>query len=204
MSRFIGPGNKVPFVSQIDDVPDPQWQRKFCGIVSVYMVLAYWWNQRAIPHYPGLETVSKYGLDIDGYSDTTGWIHAKLAEVARHYHHEAVSRSWMVRHGDLSIIQNQGRAAARNEIARYKQQVQREFVATLRDELTDGVPVILSVKAKFGNNGGNHLVVITGIAEDGSAVTIHDPEEHRSAANREVPMSYLLEYSNFNAIFIYG
>lgn len=200
---FIGPGDKVPFISQVDDVKDPAWQERFCGIVCVYMVLAYWWRKRSIPHYPTLDVVSRYGLTIGGYRDGVGWIHTKLADVARHYHHETVARSWMIRDGDLDIMQNQGRAATQAEVARYREQVSYEFISTLSYALADEVPVILSVKPGFGKNSDHHLVVITGISEDASYVTVHDPQTQRSEPNQEVAIERLLEYSNYSAIFIY-
>lgn len=203
MKKFRGPGDRVPFISQIDEVDDPQWQEKFCGIVAVYMVLAYWWSQKAIPHHPDLDAVSTYGLKIGGYGGKQGWIHSKLADVARHYKHPAVVRSWFMRDSDLMIMRNQNRLATSEEMDSYTNQVMREFVMTLEQHLSEGIPMILSVKPQFGMNGDNHLVVMTGISEDGSEVTVHDPQTHSEDANQVVSMKRLLEFSNFNAIFIY-
>lgn len=201
--EYIGPGDKVPFVSQIEDVSDPAWQDKFCGIVSAYMVMWYWWKQQAIPHVPSLDEVSSHGLDIDGYKEDTGWIHTKLAAVARNYHLRAVVRSWMLRDNDLEIMLNQERLNSENEASRYSNQVTGEFVSTLYRELSNGVPVILSVKPGFGSNGDSHLIVITGISEDMASVRINDPQTRKTAAGEELGMDRLIEYCNFNAVFIY-
>lgn len=204
MKSFIGPGQKVPFVSQLDDVSDAEWQKKFCGIVAVYMVLSYWWAQKAIPSHPGLDAVSEYGLKIGGFADSKkGWIHTKLADVARYYKHPAVVRSWFMRANDISIMRNQNRLTTTGEVDQYSAQIMREFVMTLEQQLRENIPVILSVKPSFGNNGDNHLIVVTGIAEDGSQVSVHDPQTHSDQANQIVDMKKLLEFSNFNAILIY-
>lgn len=201
--NFIGPGDKVPFISQVDDISDPKWHDKFCGIVSAYMVLRYWWGQQSIPNTPNVEDVSDYGLEIDGYKEGVGWIHTKLADVARHYNHQAVARSWLLRDNDVDRMLEQGRLDTNSEIEHYTAQIIEEFTNTLYSELSKGVPVILSVKPGFGTNGDTHLIVVTAIAEDLSAVKINDPQTHKSEAGKELAMDRLLEYSNFNAIFVY-
>lgn len=203
-TNLIGPGKSVPFISQIDDVVEGQWKGRFCGIVAVYMVLSYYWRTENDADHPDLKTVSSYGLDIGGYTDGVGWVHSKLADVARHYGFSAVARSWFVRERDTDNMQNLGRLSSEEEKGLYRQQVCKEFLATVRSELSSGVPVILSVKEKFGNNGGNHLVVVTGMSDDGAAVTVNDPETSHNEAQQSIPVERLLKYSNFNAIFIYG
>ena len=131
-------------------------------------------------------------------------MHAKLADVARYYKHPAVVRSWFIRDNDIKIMRNQSRLDSSHEMDLYAGQVMREFVMTLEQHLHQDVPVILSVKPKFGNNGDNHLVVVTGISEDATKVTVHDPQTHADDANKVVSMSKLLEYSNYNAIIIYS
>lgn len=201
--KYIGPDDKVPFVSQVEDVEDSAWQGKFCGIVSVYMVLQYWWKQQSIPEVPSLDDVSSYGLEIGGYKEEVGWVHTKLADVARGYHLQAVSRSWMLRDNDLDVMHQQGRLEKNGEIERYTAQIIGEFTNTLYDELAKGVPVILSVKPGFGSNGDSHLIVVTAISEDLSTVKVNDPQTRHTAAGAELKMEKLLEYCNYNAIFVY-
>lgn len=200
---YLGPCAQVPFFSQHDARVEAASRHEFCGLMSLYMVLCYWSEQQQ-KAAPSLAEVSDYALSIDGLDEEHGWLHTKLAETARHFGYPAVARSWFRRPSDLAAMRKQQRLGSDTEEQYYTTQVNAEFLVTLRRLLVEDIPVILSVKAGFGANGTNHLVVVTGIDPDGEHVLVHDPQYHNETGkNREVAAETLLQFSNFNAIVVY-
>ncbi|MEX0919520.1 MAG: C39 family peptidase [Candidatus Saccharimonadales bacterium] len=200
--KYIGPDEDVPFFSQFDSNISETWQNKYCGIVSLYMVMSYFWQQNNKKDAPSLNEVSLAGLESGSYKADVGWEHTGLANLARDYGFRAVVRSWFIRSGDLEIMNNQGRLSNSKEEKFYVGMVQDEFLHTLYNLLADKLPLIISVKPNFGSNGSDHLIVITAINDDLSMVKVHDPQEELSAANQEIKVSYLLKYCNFNGIIV--
>ncbi len=200
--NYLGPSDSVPFFSQLDSSISQVWQEKTCGIVSLYIVMSYFWQQASKKQAPSLNEIVVDGLDSDSYLKGIGWDHVGLAGIARSHGFKAVVRSWFIRDDDLKIMNNQGRISSKKEEKLYIQTVQSEFIKTLTSSLENMQPVILSVKPKFSSNGSNHLVVITAISDDGSSLKVHDPIVEDSSGNQEVSMAKLLQYCNYNAIFI--
>lgn len=203
MISYIGPCDKTPYCSQYDTRVTAAWQSKFCGIISLYMVLQYWYQQRQ-KAMPDLEKLSQYALDIGGFSAEEGWRHAKLADTARHFKCSAIARSWLARPNDIDIMFNQNRVHDQREAAYYQQQIFAEFMYSLFCFLSNDIPVILSVKPKFGPANSNHLVVVTGIDSYRDHLLVHDPQ-HTAQKGENIPVTTkkLLQFSNFNAIVVY-
>ncbi len=167
------------------------------------MVIDYWYKQRN-KKTPALEKVSKYALDIGGFSSEKGWNHTKLADTARHFKCNAIARSWLARENDINIMFNQNRLRNQREAAYYQQQIFAEFMYSLFCFLANEIPVILSVKPKFGPAKSNHLIVVTGIDSYRDHLLIHDPQHMaHDGENITVTTRKLLQFCNFNAIVVY-
>lgn len=202
MISYIGPCDDVPYLSQYDTRVEAAWQSKFCGIISLYMVIDYWYRQRN-KKPPDLEKVSQYALGIEG-KGPDGWSHTKLADTARHFKCSAIARSWLARENDINIMFNQNRLGNQREAAYYQQQVFAEFMYSLFCFLSNEIPVILSVKPKFGHANSNHLIVVTGIDSYHDNLLVHDPQHMaHKGENITVTTKKLLQYCNFNAIVVY-
>lgn len=203
MITYIGPCDSVPYISQYDTRVEAAWQSKFCGIVSLYMVLRYWYEQYD-KKPPELEEISEYALDVGGFDQEEGWEHTKLADTARHFKCDAIVRSWLIRQNDMDIMFNQNRVHNQREAAYYQQQVYAEFMYSLFCFLSNDIPVILSVKPKFGPANSNHLIVITGVDSHRDHLLVHDPQHMaHKGENIAVTTKKLLQFSNFNAIVVY-
>lgn len=200
---FTGPGDAVPFLSQHDEQVAPESRHEFCGLVSLYMVMAYWQQQRdGQPISVG--QLSEYARSMNGLHPEYGWIHTKLAKTARHFGHEVIVRSWFGRDSDIAAMQEQERLTSEAESQRYVEQIQNEFLYTLTDLLSGDVPLIWSVAPGFGRNGTHHLIVLTGIDYASAEILIHDPQHtEETGKNMAVSTDTLLQYSNFNAIVVY-
>jgi hypothetical protein len=203
MINYIGPGDSVPYMSQYDTRVEAAWQSKFCGIVSLYMVVRYWYEQRH-KNPPGLEEISDYALKLGGFNQEEGWDHTKLADTARHFKCDALARSWLCRQNDMDIMFNQNRLRNEREAAYYQQQVYAEFMYSLFCFLNDQIPILLSVKPKFGPANSNHVIVVTGIDSYRDHLLVHDPQHMaHEGENIAVTTKKLLQFSNFNAIVVY-
>lgn len=201
--NFVGPDATVPYLSQYDQSISVQHRYHFCGIVSLYMVVAYLCNQRQ-RQCPDLHTLSDHAIAIDGLDETEGWIQAKLAQTARDYGFEAMARSWFCRETDISYMHGVGRLDTQAETKWYEEQIHNEFIHTLQAVMEAGLPMILSVQPGFGSNNSNHLLVVAAYDPQSRSVRVHDPQ-YQGEEGRSVPvqLEYLLRYSNFNAIIVF-
>lgn len=203
MISYVGPCDSVPYLSQYDTRIDTEDQPTFCGVASLYMVLNYWCQKKG-KVAPSFEDVSQYALSLNGLDPEEGWAHAKLADTARHFGFNAISRTWFARQNDIDIMCNQGRLSNEQEAGRYQQQVFAEFMCTVFAMLVDEFPVILSVKPKLGPAKSNHLVVVTGVDHSRENLLIHDPQyKAHEGENIIVTTDRFLQFSNFNAILVY-
>lgn len=70
----------VPFYSQFTDVSDPDWRGQACGVVSLAMLIEY--------YYPGSITVDSLlnqGIASGAYLNGAGWMHKGLADLGAVY-----------------------------------------------------------------------------------------------------------------------
>lgn len=69
----------VPEYSQYLDIRSKQWNWRSCGIVSLFMTIAYWDPTLKRTDLPRL---IKYGISADAYREGIGWTHQGLLDVA--------------------------------------------------------------------------------------------------------------------------
>lgn len=138
---------KLPFYSQFSDISSPQWQKVACGIASVAMIIDHYSDEPVVP-----DTLLSQGIKSGAYIDSAGWSHQGLINLAGRY----------------------GLTGGTHSLAHLSKD--EAFVA-LKDVLTEG-PVMASVYYTFEpTNPIPHLVVITGIDEQG--VHYSDPAEQQ-------------------------
>lgn len=207
--KMLGPGADVPYISQFDDSLDGSKTGRYCGMACLWMALEYFEQEQQKDGIDPKE-LKEHGESIGGLNENNDWIHTKLAEVARSHGYGAVVRSWFVRDEDIDNMYEQGRLASESEARAYKSWIESEFMMTVAEVISQGQPVILSVKPGFGvpmygNGNGGHLVVITAIAEDQSSFLVHDPQCKPGEGEAvEVSKEGLLQFAKFNAIFVLG
>lgn len=145
IKRFI-----IREYSQYLDIRSKQWNWRSCGIVSLFMVLAYWdptLKRADIPY------LIKYGIANGAYREGIGWTHQGLLDMA-------IALGFVGRRFDL--FKKDGEATLK----------------TLLTHLKKG-PVIISIYKDFDpKKGGGHLIVATGYKEQNNKVTIFiaDPD----------------------------
>lgn len=137
----------TPFFSQFDDISDKIWSKRSCGIASLAMVIS--------EHFPEAKTTPDRllaeGRSIGGYSPS-GWIHAKLVELA-----------------NMNGLEGKAIDVSRESRA--------EALYSLKESLASG-PALASVHYKLEpRNPIPHLIVVHAIST--STVTISDPANKR-------------------------
>ncbi len=158
----------VPEYSQYLDVRSKQWNWRSCGIVSLFMTIAYWdptLKQTDIPR------LIKYGIATGAYREGIGWTHQGLLDMA------------------IAL----GFAGKRLDL--YKKENDAAF-KTFLTHLKKG-PVIVSTYKDFDpKKGGGHLIVATGYKEQNDKMTIFiaDPDaQDRTSINYTITKAKLLK-----------
>jgi len=137
---------EVPHLSQILDVSDKHWQRRSCAIVCLAMILQ---------HHLGTtksfepDNLIKEGLAVNAYNQEYGWKHSHLALMARNY----------------------GLHGYNQEFETLSKDFEEKFVEDGLREITNSIkagnPVIVSVEPFFSTNKTTHLILLTGVKNDG-------------------------------------
>jgi hypothetical protein len=158
----------VPFYSQIKDTQKEEWKELSCGIVALKMVLDFYG-----PTNLSIDELYQKGLDIGGYLENVGWYHHSLALLAKQLGFQAITRLWGLPEEYAQKLKNRG--FNESELQILEDQQLDEGILTLKKELENGRPVILSVSKGFGREGRGHLVVLIG--SDDQGFILHDPFE---------------------------
>lgn len=143
----------VPYFSQHQDVLDPAWQPRSCGIACAKMLLQF----HKQDHDESIDDLIAEAVLMGGYTKH-GWQHDALVNLLRNrgihaYREEFRSQS----------IDSRTRVRQQSP---YEQHLTRNGISKIANHLFKGKPVIVSVDAGFGENTSSHLIVITGFAED--------------------------------------
>ncbi|MGH9857032.1 MAG: C39 family peptidase, partial [Acidobacteriota bacterium] len=176
-----GPLQRVPTYSQLVDINEADWKLKACGITSLYMSMAFHWEEAGQTHFPTLNETLDYARSIGGYHAEKSWLHGELANTARHYGFAAVAMSWpttpeeeaMMAANEFNIARmiKGNRLQTPSEVERYKELRQHSHITSaLAEELRADRPIVASVKPGFGINKSGHLIVLTGYGARGDEV----------------------------------
>lgn len=148
----------VPFVSQYDDLADPEWQWRGCGIVALKMVLDFWYEQDSRNETLDLNELHQKGLNSGAYRDGIGWTHRGLVDIVQSLGYESYNRDW----------------APNGPTPKTAEQAFQALVLEL-----DCGPVLASVYSGFEPvRGGGHITVVTGMEDD--LIFLNDPEQQNA------------------------
>ena len=145
----------IPYYSQHRDAKDPYWKERSCGIVALYMLLAY---AKKAPE--DIDTLLKEGLEKGGFG-RSGWIHQKLVELAES-------------HGVL-LARKEYKSDNKDEHARLFNVAVAEFVRSLESS----APVMVSAIKNFSEKDKFHLVILIGFERGANSILgfyYHDPD----------------------------
>lgn len=152
---------EVPFWSQKHNVDNEEYIDNSCGIVCVKMILAF--AQKTVG---SVDDLIKEGYVVGGKSKA-GWNHETLVRLLRN-HGVLAYRQEFKSHG----VDLEKEIGAENEV------LTDLFIKTginkIKRSLDFGFPVIVSVKPGFGENGGDHLVLVVGYDEN--SFFVNDPQ----------------------------
>lgn len=142
---------QVPFYAQKEILTNGE-ANSACGIVCVKMILDYAGKKNDI------EDLIKEGYIIGGKVDA-GWKHETIVRVLRNHGILAFPQEFR-----SHIVDTEKEEGILNE----KMTNEMRDVAITKFEMfiDQGYPVMVSVKPGFGNNKGDHLILIVGYDEE--------------------------------------
>ena len=161
----------IPFFSQLDDQVPAELQRSVCAIACIKMVL----DSRLIPN--SFSDLLKEA-NIVGGREHAGWTHETIVRVLRNHSVHAYRQEFKAHEIDLET----GDPVP----AIHSTEFANNGVAKMRDMIEKGNPVFVSVSAGFGDNQGDHVVLVVGYDENN--VIMLDPQRPSDSNPVSMPL----------------
>jgi len=152
---------EVPFWSQKHNVDNEEYIDNACGIVCVKMVLAY-----PLRDSRSVDDLIKEGHVVGGKSDA-GWNHETLVRLLRNHGILAYRQEFKSHEVDLGSKKGTDNVEETENFINLGME-------KIQGSIDHGFPIIVSVKPGFGENGGDHLVLVVGY--DDENFYINDPQ----------------------------
>lgn len=185
----------VPFYSQIKDTKNTGWKNSACGIACLKMVLDYYQ-----PSGKTIDELYQKGLELNSYLENVGWYHHGLVNIAQTLGYKGIIKSWNINPEEIKKLKEKGFTT--QEINILKKQQYRESIFTLKKELRNKHPIILSIPNGFVRGGSGHLAVLIGY--DNKGFYFNDPyDQVRPGKEVKVNYSQFKKVFTQRAIFIY-
>jgi uncharacterized protein YvpB len=160
----------VPYYSQYQNVLEPKWHSRACGVTCAKMIIKYFYPDND----ESIDAIIDEGVKIGGYGEN-GWDHEALVRIFRNrgiFSYREEFKSQLVSFG-----KNSGTPST------YDAKMAKAGIKKISNMLKAGRPVVVSVAAGFDENKCSHLIVITGFDEgdDGeiSGFMYNDPYTQR-------------------------
>ncbi len=156
----------IPYYSQMVDTKNPDWKDRSCGIAALKMLLDFY-----KPTNLTIDDLYKKGLEMEGFLEGVGWYHHSLALIAKSLGYGAITRSWNIPEQSLQHLKERG--FEKQDLEIINRQQMEEGLLTLKEELSQNHPVIVSLPKGFKKGESGHLVVLIGF--DNKGFIINDP-----------------------------
>lgn len=143
----------VPYYSQHQDVAEPSWRPRSCGIVCAKMVLKYLRPKNE----ESIDDLIEEGVIIGGYTDH-GWDHETITRLFRNrgiHSYKEEFRSVLVESSKREFLDSA-----------FQNLMITDGINKIHKSLENKKPVLVSVETGFDENKESHLIVLTGFAED--------------------------------------
>jgi hypothetical protein len=137
----------IPFFSQLDPSIPVEHQRKVCALACTKMVLDSKGEKISFE-----QLFEEAG--IVGNYETAGWSHETVVRLLRNHKVLAYKQEFLAH--DISFETRQG------TVAKHTEQFLQFGIQKIKQSIDAGNPVILSVRAGFSNNNGDHMVLAIG------------------------------------------
>jgi len=184
----------VPYYSQHQDVTEPSWQKRSCGIVCTKMVL----NYLKPDNKELIDDLIEEGVIVGGYNSDHGW------------NHESIVR--LLRNRGIPSYQEEFRSVLVDSLQRrfLKSTHENPMISgglnKIHKSIMDKNPVIVSVEPNFDENKTSHLIVLTGFSEDKYGLDgffYNDPDSREGIKkDKFIELSKFKDYWRNMAIFI--
>lgn len=180
----------VPYQSQepLEDSEEKRW----CGIASLWMVMAYYLKDGA----PSVvELLSNFGPEFEA----RGFLHQDLLKIAREHNLRGFRKSWWAKPGVKPLLEKfKVEGESQEDIDEWLEVNLSEGFYTLERYIKKDIPIILSVTPEFSPSKNTHLVVLVGI--EGEDLIIHDP--YKRGTNFKISKEEFKKYWLKQAIII--
>lgn len=181
----------IPYQSQLP--LETEGKVRWCGLVSLWMVLSYYLKEEA-PNPQ--QIIEKYGTEFD----INGHQHKDLLKIARDFGLKGFRKSWWAEPGVQPILEKfRAEGESQEEINEWLKTNVDEGLFTIKNFIEKGNPVIVSMDKQFSSTNDTHLVVAIGSEKD--SLAIHDP--YQNGANYKISEEYFREHWLKQGLFIF-
>jgi uncharacterized protein YvpB len=179
---------EVPFWSQKHNVDNEDYINNSCGIVCVKMILGFAGKESG-----DVDELIKEGHIVGGKSEA-GWNHETLLRLLRN-HGVLAYRQEFISH-TVDLEKEKGEEDQKETLT-----FRENGIEKIKGSIDYGYPVMVSVKPGFGENKGDHLVLVVGY--DDENFYINDPQ--RKGYEKDpisVPLDKFKEFWKGLTIFV--
>lgn len=183
----------VPYYSQYQNVLEPKWHTRSCGITCAKMVIKYFRPNND----ESIDALIDEGVRIGGYGDH-GWDHEALVRILRnrgiHAYREEFKSQLLKNGSNVSVP------------SVYDKKMSESGIIKIKKMLKANRPVIVSVDTGFDENKTSHLIVLTGFHDSEKEVDgflYNDPQSEKGIKkNIFVDIDKFKKYWRRLAIFV--
>ncbi|MEN9921380.1 MAG: Peptidase like family [Candidatus Parcubacteria bacterium] len=141
----------IPFFSQLDPSIPAEHQRKVCALACTKMILDSKGESISFEHL--FEEAS-----IVGNYEKAGWSHETVVRLLRNHKVLAYKQEFLAH--DISFEIQTG------TVAKHTEQFLQFGIQKIKQSIDKGNPVILSVRAGFSDNNGDHMILVAGYKDE--------------------------------------
>jgi uncharacterized protein YvpB len=145
----------LPYYSQYQNVLEPKWKSRACGITCAKMVIKYFRPDND----ESIDALIDEGVRIGGYGNH-GWDHESLVRIFRNrgiHSYREEFKSQLIKAGSNTPIASV-----------YDKKMMESGIKKMKKMLEAKRPVIVSVEPDFSKTKSSHLIVLTGFDLDES------------------------------------
>ena len=178
----------IPYTCMHSNAIPEEWHIRVCGLACIKMILDY----RDIE--TSLMDLLSEGQTIGAYNPSIGWDHNGLVRLLRNHGVLAYPQEFR----SVKVDVNSGESV--------ESSVENDFIekgiSKIKESIDKENPVMVSVKAGFGDNGSPHLILITGYEDDD--FIYHDPNNSDGEIKKAhvVSKERFIEYWRLFGIFV--
>lgn len=175
----------IPFFSQLDTAVPTELKYSVCALACVKMVL----DSKALTN--NFDGLYKEACIVGG-REHAGWTHETIVRIFRNHGVHAYRQEFKAHTIDL-LTGGFAEAPHASSFA-------MDGISKIKRSIDNGNPVLISVLPGFGDNTGDHVILVIGY--EGDSLIIYDPLSVPESGARILPLDILLKFWKRLTVFV--